>query len=109
MPTNCGTPVSGIELIVVGGHTPGQLIVVVHGQDGTAILASDAVHTYDERRLDRPFSVVSDVAGMYRNYDTITLLSSRANTFFIPGHDPAVLDRFSPHIPISGGAAVRVL
>jgi glyoxylase-like metal-dependent hydrolase (beta-lactamase superfamily II) len=48
----------GFELVVVGGHTPGQLIalVAVDGP-GTAVLAADALHFYDELALDRPFFV----------------------------------------------------
>ena len=38
----------GIELIQVGGHTPGQAIVTVATAGGPVVLASDAVHYYEE-------------------------------------------------------------
>ena len=61
----------GIELVVVGGHTPGQLVaqVAVHDEDGgpgAVILAADALHFYEELERDRPFFVVADLEAMYR-------------------------------------------
>ena len=47
----------GIELIQVGGHTPGQAIVTVATAGGPVILASDAVHYYEE--LERRPAVLS--------------------------------------------------
>src|SRR5690242_16438234 len=47
----------GIELVVVGGHTPGQLVARV----GSTVLAADAVHFYEELERDRPFFVVADL------------------------------------------------
>src|SRR5439155_158637 len=55
----------GIELIEVGGHTPGQAIVTVATAGGPVILASDAVHYYEELERDRPFSIVASLADMY--------------------------------------------
>jgi glyoxylase-like metal-dependent hydrolase (beta-lactamase superfamily II) len=46
----------GVELIQVGGHTPGQAIVTVATAAGPVVLASDAVHYYEELERDRPFS-----------------------------------------------------
>src|SRR5262249_22995288 len=44
----------GVELTEVGGHTPGELIALVSAGDGTAVLASDALHFYEEVERDRP-------------------------------------------------------
>lgn len=42
--------VPGIELVVVGGHTPGQMVAQVAvdhpGGEGAVVLAADAVHFY---------------------------------------------------------------
>lgn len=92
----------GIEVVRVGGHTPGQLLVLVDGQEGRVILASDAVHFYEEVERDRPFVIVSDLAEMYRAYDTLREMRSEAGSALVAGHDPLVLERF----PSDGGVAV---
>jgi glyoxylase-like metal-dependent hydrolase (beta-lactamase superfamily II) len=81
----------GIRLLTVGGHTPGQLIVVV---DDRIVLASDALHFYEEVTHDRPFSIVADLPGMYRAYDLLAGLAARPGTRLVAGHDPAVRKRF---------------
>jgi glyoxylase-like metal-dependent hydrolase (beta-lactamase superfamily II) len=84
----------GVELLEVGGHTPGQAIVIVTTAAGRVVLASDAVHYYEELERDRPFSVVADVPAMYAAFDQIRELEQDAGTVIVAGHDPAVLDRF---------------
>jgi glyoxylase-like metal-dependent hydrolase (beta-lactamase superfamily II) len=82
----------GIELIQVGGHTPGQAIVTVATAGGPIILASDAVHYYEELERDRPFSIVASLADMYAAFDQIRELASGARV--VAGHDPLVAERF---------------
>jgi glyoxylase-like metal-dependent hydrolase (beta-lactamase superfamily II) len=98
----------GIELIEVGGHTPGQLIASVATDGGpvpgdTVILASDAVHFYEETERDRPFAIVADLPAMYRAYDTLTQLAAQPGTRLVAGHDPLVRTRFAAH-PASADA-----
>jgi glyoxylase-like metal-dependent hydrolase (beta-lactamase superfamily II) len=83
----------GIELIQVGGHTPGQAIVTVATAGGPVILASDAVHYYEELERDRPFSIVASLADMYAAFDQIRELAE-AGARVVAGHDPLVADRF---------------
>ncbi len=105
--TGQSTLAPGIELIEVGGHTPGQLIVTVAapggGPDdgGTAVLASDALHFYEEVERDRPFAIIADLPAMYRAYDTLAQLASQPGTHLVAGHDPAVRDRFAGYAPAS--------
>jgi glyoxylase-like metal-dependent hydrolase (beta-lactamase superfamily II) len=87
---------SGIELIEVGGHTPGQVIVSVITATGTVVLASDALHFYEEVERDRPFAIVADLPGMYRAYDILAGLASQPGTWLVAGHDPLVRTRFGP-------------
>lgn len=88
----------GIELTEVGGHTPGQLIASVATPDGgTAVLASDALHFYEEAERDRPFAIVADLPAMYRAYDTLAQLASQPGTRLVAGHDPLVRARFARH------------
>jgi glyoxylase-like metal-dependent hydrolase (beta-lactamase superfamily II) len=88
----------GIELTEVGGHTPGQLIVsVATPAGGTAVLASDALHFYEEVERDRPFAIVADLPAMYRAYDTLAQLATQPGTQLVAGHDPEVRARFAPY------------
>ncbi|WP_049746112.1 N-acyl homoserine lactonase family protein [Mycolicibacterium goodii] len=84
----------GIRLVVAPGHTPGQLLTDVTTSTGSVVLASDALHFYDEMALDRPFWVFTDLAGMYRTYELLRSYSARPNTVVVPGHDPAVTTHF---------------
>jgi glyoxylase-like metal-dependent hydrolase (beta-lactamase superfamily II) len=94
------TVAPGIELTEVGGHTPGQLIASVTTEDGgTAVLASDALHFYEEVERDRPFAILADLPAMYRAYDTLAQLASQPRTHVVAGHDPLVRTRFTRHAP----------
>ena len=88
----------GIELVQVGGHTPGQAIVTVATAAGLVILASDAVHYYEELERDRPFATVANLPELYAAFDQIReLAQSQA-----PGWSPGTT-RWSP----SASAAAR--
>jgi glyoxylase-like metal-dependent hydrolase (beta-lactamase superfamily II) len=63
------------------------------------VLASDAVHYYEELERDRPFSTVANLADMYAAYDQIREMEQDAGTSVVAGHDPAVAQRF----PAFGG------
>jgi glyoxylase-like metal-dependent hydrolase (beta-lactamase superfamily II) len=97
----------GVRVFEVGGHSPGQLVAVVEGEGGPVVLASDAVHFYEELVLARPFAVVMDLERMYEAYDRVTELARAPRTAVVAGHDPSVMERFPPlrsHL----GLAVRV-
>jgi glyoxylase-like metal-dependent hydrolase (beta-lactamase superfamily II) len=98
----------GITAIEVGGHTPGQLIVVVDGEGGPVLLASDAVHYYEEVDLDRPFLMVADLPQMYQAFDTVSKIAAHPGTAFVAGHDPGVFDRFTALDSADRGFGVRV-
>jgi glyoxylase-like metal-dependent hydrolase (beta-lactamase superfamily II) len=87
----------GIEAIVVGGHTPGQCIVKVQTNEGVVLLASDAIHYYDEYDHDMLFASVSNLVDMYEGFDLIHEMQRSANiTHLVSGHDPDTLNRFTP-------------
>ena len=102
------TLVPGIELYELGGHTPGQLALVVEMPEGPVILASDAVHYYDEFEQDRPFAVLDSLADMYKGYEQIREWLQRPGALMIPGHDPDVMNRFAPVDPADPSFAVRI-
>ncbi|MGO9658627.1 MAG: N-acyl homoserine lactonase family protein [Acidimicrobiales bacterium] len=87
----------GIEVIEVGGHTPGQCIVKVRTSEGTVLLASDAVHFYEEYERDMLFMSVPDLVKMYEAFDYIRALMSAGKVdHIVAGHDAGTLSRFRP-------------
>lgn len=102
------TLIPGIELHELGGHTPGQLALVVEMPEGPVILASDAVHYYDEFEQDRPFAVLDSLADMYKGYEQIREWMQRPGALMIPGHDPDVMNRFAPVDKADPSFAVRI-
>ncbi|WP_341957574.1 N-acyl homoserine lactonase family protein [Pseudomonas sp. RC10] len=102
------TLIPGIELYELGGHTPGQMAVVVEMPEGPVILASDAIHYYDELEQDRPFAVLDSLADMYQGYERIREWLQRPGAVVIPGHDPDVMNRFAPVDPSDPSFAVRI-
>jgi glyoxylase-like metal-dependent hydrolase (beta-lactamase superfamily II) len=97
----------GIVATLVGGHSPGQLVVSISTAGGGVLLASDAVHYYDELAKDRPFAVVADLADAYRAFDTVRALSAGGRDF-VPAHDPLVMQRYPPVEGVEAGLAVRI-
>jgi glyoxylase-like metal-dependent hydrolase (beta-lactamase superfamily II) len=100
----------GIELVVVGGHTPGQLVAQVALPEGAAVLAADALHFYEELERDRPFFVVADLLDMYRGFDLLREMAQDAGRLLVAGHDAAVRERFPGRVAgLSGDLADLVV
>ena len=79
----------GIEFLLVGGHARGQAILRVHTARGWVILASDAVHVFEEVDAERPFAIFYDLPGMLEGYRRINRLAG-SRDHIIPGHDARV-------------------
>lgn len=84
----------GLELVVIGGHTPGQLVAQATVDGGAVILATDALHFYEELERDRPFFVVADLEDMYRGFDLLREMTSDPGRRLVAGHDAEVNQRF---------------
>jgi len=84
----------GIVAITVGGHSAGQVILIVRTESGSVLLCSDAVHLYEELDRRRPFAILADLAGTYAGFEHIDALASVCNATVVPGHDPLVAERF---------------
>ena len=82
----------GVEVLPLPGHTPGQQGVLV---DGGLVLAGDAVHLYEELDARRLFATFTDAEAMYDSYGVLRALAARGAEV-VPGHDPAVMERFPP-------------
>ena len=96
----------GIEAICVGGHSPGQTVLVVETAGGSAVIASDAVHYYEELELERPFEIMVDLRAMYAGYATVGELARRRGAALLVGHDPEVMTRFPV---LADGLGVRIV
>jgi glyoxylase-like metal-dependent hydrolase (beta-lactamase superfamily II) len=98
----------GIRALEVGGHSPGQMILVVEGEQAPVVLASDAVHFYEEVDRDYACGVLVDLERVYRAYDTIRTLLEQRDARLLAGHDPLVMERFPRLAGDAGSFAVRV-
>ena len=98
----------GITLHRVGGHAPGLQVVRVQTAGGPVVLASDATHFYENLELDRPFSIVHSLPGMYDAFDRVRALAGHDDDRIVPGHDPLVLERYAPAAPELAGLAVEI-
>ncbi|MFD1714112.1 N-acyl homoserine lactonase family protein [Amnibacterium flavum] len=86
----------GIEVIEIGGHTPGQAIVKVDTAVGVVLLASDSAHYYEEYEADMPFMAVADLVRMYDGFALVReMVASGEVQHVVSGHDPSTLDRFT--------------
>jgi glyoxylase-like metal-dependent hydrolase (beta-lactamase superfamily II) len=101
-------PVPGLHLVEVGGHTPGQAMVRLQTTVGPVVLASDAVHFYEELERDMPFTAISNLPEMYDVFKDLRDLARTTDLTIVPGHDPAVLLRFTPYDGALGGNAVTI-
>lgn len=95
----------GVGAILVGGHSPGQQSLVVKGAGGPVLLASDAVHYYEELEQRLPFAILVDLDEMVRGYETLETLAEQTGAALVPGHDPSVTERFPA---FGNGLALRV-
>ena len=87
----------GVTVTKVGGHTPGQSVVRVETSEGVALLASDAIHYYEEYERDMLFMSVANLVDMYEGFDRIRALVENGDvTHLVSGHDPDTLNRFTP-------------
>jgi glyoxylase-like metal-dependent hydrolase (beta-lactamase superfamily II) len=82
-------------------------MVSVSSANGCVLLASDAVHYYDELELDRPFAVIADLAAAYMAFDIINQARSDG-AVFVPAHDPLVMERHPPADAALAGVVVEL-
>jgi glyoxylase-like metal-dependent hydrolase (beta-lactamase superfamily II) len=87
----------GIEFVLIGGHARGQAILRVHTARGWVLLASDAVHVFEEVDCERPFAIFYDLPGMLEGYRRINRLAG-SRDLIIPGHDARVTTGY----PVAG-------
>ena len=84
----------------------GQLAVIVGTARGETVIASDALHYYEEMTQDRPFAHVTDVPAMYAGFAWLREQAA-AGREIVAGHDPQVMQRY-PAVAGAARLAVRV-
>jgi glyoxylase-like metal-dependent hydrolase (beta-lactamase superfamily II) len=95
----------GLSVHHLGGHTDGLQVVRVHTAAGWLVLASDATHYYENIGSGRPFPIVFDMGAMLEGFAIVRSLADRPE-LIVPGHDPLVLQRFTPVSSELDGVAV---
>lgn len=66
----------GVTVHLVGGHCAGQEIVRVRTRRGWVVLASDALHYYEELERSVPFAVTHSIADMMLAHDRMLQLAN---------------------------------
>jgi glyoxylase-like metal-dependent hydrolase (beta-lactamase superfamily II) len=97
----------GLSLHLVGGHTAGMQVVRLRTGKGHVVLASDASHFYENLAEQRPVPVLHSMPQVYGAYDRLAELADRVE-LIVPGHDPAVLQRYPALAPGLSGRVVRI-
>jgi glyoxylase-like metal-dependent hydrolase (beta-lactamase superfamily II) len=98
----------GISVHHVGGHTPGMQVVRVSTARGQVVLASDAMHYYENLAAENPFPVLVNAIEYIEALRTVSRLADGPD-HIIPGHDPRVLARFpAARLNLSDAAALHL-
>jgi glyoxylase-like metal-dependent hydrolase (beta-lactamase superfamily II) len=90
------TSLPGVAFGIGGRHTWQSQFVAAHTRTHTVVLASDNMYLYENLETHRPISQTLDAASNLRTQERMRSLASEPG-LVIPGHDPAVFDRF-PHV-----------
>ncbi len=86
--------ISGVGFHVGGKHTWQSQWISVQARSGkTVVIASDNVYLYENLDTHKPIAQTLDAASNLRAQDEMRSLAS-APRLVVPGHDPAVFDRF---------------
>jgi glyoxylase-like metal-dependent hydrolase (beta-lactamase superfamily II) len=84
-----------VRLIELGGHTPGQLVVLVATPAGPVLLASDATHFTEELDRDMPFKHNTDLRSTFTGLDRMRQWRESGTVVaVVPGHEPTTFDLF---------------
>lgn len=83
------TIADGVSVHWVGGHCAGQEVVRVRTARGWVVLASDALHYYEEYERGIPFSVAFNLSDMIAGHERIRELAD-SDDHVVPAHDPRI-------------------
>src|SRR6266849_10382142 len=95
--------IPGVTCYTGGRHTYASQYVAVNTKAGTVVLASDNMYLYENLDKHVPIAQTLDAASNLAAQDRMKRLAA-STRLIIPGHDPAVFERF----PRVGERAVRI-
>ncbi len=95
--------VPGVTVYTGGKHTYASQYVAVKTKAGTVVLASDSIYLYENLEKHLPLGLTGDQAADLRVQERALRLASSPR-LIVPGHDPAVFERF----PEPGGGVARI-
>jgi len=93
----------GIAVYTGGKHTYASQYAGVQTRSGTVILASDNVYLHENLERHAAIAQTLDAASNLAAQERMTSLAS-ALRLIVPGHDPAIFDRF----PTLGPGVARI-
>jgi glyoxylase-like metal-dependent hydrolase (beta-lactamase superfamily II) len=89
----------GIEVILMGGHTPGSLMLkIVTKQGNTYLFTSDFIQVPIELEVENMGWLMGDAEEWYTSIRKLKFLLKNKKTFPIIGHDPDLWNKY-PKIP----------
>lgn len=96
-----------LSVHLVGGHTVGQEVVRVRTQRGWVVLASDALHYYEEYERTIPFAVAHNVGHMFKSHRRMRELAD-SDGHIVPAHDLRIVRKYPAPRPELEGFVVRL-
>lgn len=96
--------IPGITVFTGGKHTYQSQYAGVRTVQGTVVIASDNMYLYENLDTRKPIAQTLDAVSNLAAQTRMTTLATSPR-LIIPGHDPAVFDRFPTTIP--GVARIR--
>jgi glyoxylase-like metal-dependent hydrolase (beta-lactamase superfamily II) len=95
--------IPGITVYTGGKHTYAAQFVGAATASGTVVVASDNIYMYENLEKHLPLGLTEDREADSRNQARMLRIASSPR-LIVPGHDPAVFDRF----PKPGGGVARI-
>ena len=84
----------GVDYTLIGGHSAGQIALTVETERGPVVLATDAIHFWQEVEKERAFLIFHDLRKMLDGYRTLNRMVDGDMGRLLPGHDPLVKERY---------------
>jgi glyoxylase-like metal-dependent hydrolase (beta-lactamase superfamily II) len=97
----------GVTVHHLPGHTRGMQAVRVNSARGPVVLASDTAHYYESFEQETPFQTHENLYEMLESHRKLRALAPD-NAHIVPGHDPAVLQRYPAPRPDLQGIVARL-
>lgn len=95
--------IPGVTVYTGGKHTFASQYVTARSTAGTVVIASDNIYLYENLEKHLPLGQTADQAADLRVQERVLQLASNPR-LILPGHDPAVFERF----PKPGGGVARI-